>query len=114
MAFALAVVIAPVSAKAEAKPNSSDLAALKKIVEQQNLTESHPIFLEDSTFNDYYNWTEINGELRLTSINWGMARLKGSLSLAAFPELTSFTCNEGELTKINVTKNNKLNFPIRF
>jgi len=102
MAFALAVVIAPVSAKAEPKQNASDLAALNKIMTAQNANGGH--VPSDSSF---YDWTEINGELRLTGIYWNDG-LNGAVSFTGFPELTTLECTNGSVTKINISKNKKL------
>lgn len=76
--------------------NKSDVAKLKQLIKQQNDGGS---FMPDDL--EAYGWVEIKGEYRLIRIETFQA--VGKISLA-FPYLRTFSCLDGAVTGLDVTK----------
>ena len=99
-----------------AEKKASDVAALKKIIAEQK--ERGADISEDLDSNEY-KWSAINGELRLTRIDWNHKKLNGEISFAGLDEITALCISWdpylevdeiGEVTGINITENTKLQY----
>ena len=96
--------------------NASDVAVLKKIIAEQK--EKGADISEDLDSNEY-KWSAINGELRLTMIDWNHKKLNGEISFAGLDEIRALCISWdpylevdeiGEVTGINITENTKLQY----
>lgn len=84
------------------KPNDSDVKALKKIIKAQKKAGAKvPSKMNSSS----YMW---DGNGRLTGIYWDNCKLKGSISFAELKELSIVNCVSNKLSKLDVSKNTKL------
>lgn len=99
-----------------AEKKASDVAALKKIIAEQK--EKGADISEDLDSNEY-KWSAIDGELRLTMIDWNHKKLNGEISFAGLDEITALCISWdpylevdeiGEVTGINITENTKLQY----
>lgn len=91
--------------------NTSDVAAIKEILEQQaaqgldvtNLGESG----DGTDMNNFfcYEWKDKG---RLERIDWNSCGLKGELSLGKLTELNLLSCMDNSLTGLDVCENKKL------
>ena len=84
------------------KPNASDVKALKKIIKAQKKRGAK---VSSKMNSSSYTW---NGNGRLTGISWNNCKLKGSISFAGLKELTIVNCASNKLSKLDVSKNTKL------
>ncbi len=90
--------------KNKVKRNAADIAAVKKIIEEQkSLGAYHGIDNLDD--GDRYFW---DADGRLTKINWTNCDLKGTLSVAGLPALMELYCSGSQIQKLDVSKNNEL------
>lgn len=101
----LSIIVTPVTAKAVNR-NASEVAALKKIIKEQNAAGAK--IPEDPT-SFCYDWMQqANGEYRLITIRWNNYGITGKVSFSSFPELETIECADNSITKINVKNNKKL------
>ena len=99
-----------------AEKSVSDVAVLEKIIAEQK--EKGADISEDLDSNEY-KWSAINGELRLTMIDWNHKKLNGEISFAGLDEIRALCISWdpylevdeiGEVTGINITENTKLQY----
>ena len=83
--------------------NASDVAAINGIIAEQK--QKGALVSEDL---EDYGWNEIDGQMRLTAIDWNNTKLRGKISFAGLSELTWLDCRENELTELDVSDNVKL------
>lgn len=87
----------------ETKKNEGDVAALKKIIQDQKARGA--IISEDI---DDYSWYNIDGEYRLTDIHWNNKYLSGDISFDGLPYLSTLWCTNNNLNNLDVSNNAKL------
>ncbi len=82
--------------------HDTDVEALQKIIEEQNALGA---YMSTDLNDSDYTWDE-NG--RLTALNIRDHNLKGELSCAGLPSLTSLDCSNNEISSLDVSKNTAL------
>ena len=89
--------------------NASDVAVLKKIIAEQ---KERGADVNENLNSPQYDWEEIDGEKRVTRINWKNKKLCGDISFAGLSELRKLVCSSdgltGLLTGLDVRENTKL------
>ena len=84
------------------KKNSSDVKALRKIIQKQlALGAKVSTNLNDKS----YKWSKSG---RLTEIVWDKSQLQGNLSFAGLSALTDVECPQNQLKQLDVSKNKAL------
>lgn len=87
----------------EVKKNEGDVAALRKIIQEQKARGA--TISEDI---DDYGWYNIDGEYRLSSIHWRDSHLSGDISFDKLPYLSELWCDCNNLSNLDVSKNTNL------
>ncbi len=77
--------------------NGSDVAVLQSIIIQQKEAGAN---VDEDLNSQQYEWSD---EGRLTKITWDNVLLKGAISLAGLEKLQTFSCNNGEVTSLDVS-----------
>ena len=95
----ITVTINTIKIEIPPQKNEEDVAALTRIIEEQNASGAHVSTDLDST---QYEWGE-NG--RLERIYWEDCGLSGELSLSDLPALTLINCSKNQLTSVDVSQN---------
>ena len=86
-----------VTVKVAIPKNAADVAALNKIIKEQNaLGAKVSTDLDDES----YTWDE-NG--RLTEIDWWYSGLQGTLSIDGLTALTDLDCSDNQLSSLDVS-----------
>lgn len=87
--------------------NADDVAALQKIVIQQNSKGARlPLDLDNE--NGAYSWYTWDENGRLVELNWWYKGIKGEISFEGLTELKKINCDENRITDLSVNKNIKL------
>ena len=85
--------------------NTSDVVLIKKLIEEQVKRDTN---VSNNLNSKQYEWTEIDGEMRLTSVDWFCVEVQGEISFAGLSELRYLRCSSNQLTKLDISKNTKL------
>ena len=86
----------------ELKKDTSDVAALQKIIDAQ---KELGVELPDISSQECYDW---NGRGHVTDIYWSNRGLKGEVSFSGLPKLKYLNCYSGQITALDVSKNTAL------
>ena len=87
--------------------NADDVAALQKIVIQQNSKGARlPLDLDNE--NGAYSWYTWDENGRLVELNWWYKGIQGEISFEGLTELKKINCEENRITDLSVNKNIKL------
>ena len=87
--------------------NADDVAALQKLVAQQNGKGARiPLDLDNE--NGAYSWYTWNEEGRLVELNWWYKGIQGAISFNDLPELKKINCDENRITDLSIDQNIKL------
>ena len=93
-----------IQASASVNYNAQDQAAIKKIIKEQKANGASL----NGKIDDGCSWTLINGEYRLTEIQWYNKGLSGKISFAGLTELRYVYCGSNALSSVNERKNANL------
>ena len=87
--------------------NADDVAALQKLVAQQNGKGARiPLDLDNE--NGAYSWYSWNEEGRLVELDWRYKGIQGAISFNELPELKKINCYDNRITDLNIDQNTKL------
>ncbi len=87
--------------------NADDVAALQKLVAQQNGKGARiPLDLDNE--NGAYSWYTWNEEGRLVELDWSYKGIQGAISFNELPELKKINCYENKIIDLSIDQNTKL------